>query len=90
MYSYSYSSTPPFVVFQAAVHFYSAEDPLSCYVFQGEKSCLGWFRNSLVVAAKNAHGNHEINVYDLKNKFIALNLQLGQAFKKQQVRARVS
>eukprot|EP00750_Incisomonas_marina_P018901 INCI3169.1.p1 GENE.INCI3169.1~~INCI3169.1.p1 ORF type:complete len:522 (+),score=112.23 INCI3169.1:308-1873(+) len=69
---------------KAAVHFYSAEDPLSCYVFQGEKSCLGWFRNSLVVAAKNAHGNHEINVYDLKNKFIALNLQLGQAFKKQQ------
>ena len=64
---------------KAAVHFYSAEDPLSCYVFQGEKSCLGWFRNSLVVAAKNAHGNHEINVYDLKNKFIALNLQLGQA-----------
>jgi len=53
-------------------------------VFQGEKSCLGWFRNSLVVAANNAKGNHEINVYDLKNKFVALNLQLGQAFKKQQ------
>jgi hypothetical protein len=67
-----------------AVHFYSAEDPLSCYVFKGQKSCLGWFHNSLVVAANNARGNHEVNVYDLKNKFVAHNLQLGQAFKKNQ------
>jgi hypothetical protein len=63
-----------------AVYFYYAEGKGPCFVFEGEKRILGWFRSYLLVVGRDAH-NAKLNsftIYDLKNKFIAFSASFSE------------
>lgn len=59
-----------------AVYFFTPEDRGACYAFDGEKRYLQFFKHYLLVAHVDPRGRNQINVYDLKNKFIAFNWTL--------------
>ena len=61
-----------------AVYFYSAEERGPCFAFDGEKAVLSWHRGFLLVASRadGADGSHSVQVYDLKNKFVAFSATL--------------
>ncbi|KAJ0409947.1 hypothetical protein P43SY_005841 [Pythium insidiosum] len=59
-----------------AVYFYTTEDRSVCFGFEGEKRYLQFFKHYLLVAHVDPRGRHQINVYDLQNKFIASNWTL--------------
>lgn len=59
-----------------AVYFYTTEDRSVCFGFEGEKKYLHFFKHYLLVAHVDPRGRHQVNVYDLQNKFIAFNWTL--------------
>lgn len=59
-----------------AVYFYTTEDRSVCFAFEGEKKYLSFFKHYLLVAHVDPRGRHQVNVYDLQNKFIAFNWTL--------------
>ncbi|CAH0489826.1 unnamed protein product [Peronospora farinosa] len=59
-----------------AVYFYTTEDRSVCFGFEGEKKYLCFFKHYLLVAHVDPRGRHQVNVYDLQNKFIAFNWTL--------------
>lgn len=59
-----------------AVYFYNTEDRSVCFGFEGEKKYLSFFKHYLLVAHVDPRGRHQVNVYDLQNKFIAFNWTL--------------
>ncbi|KAH9095721.1 hypothetical protein LEN26_017769 [Aphanomyces euteiches] len=59
-----------------AVYFYSPEERSVCFGFEGEKKYLSFFKQYLLVAHVDPRGRHQVNVYDLQNKFIAFNWTL--------------
>ncbi|DAZ95770.1 TPA: hypothetical protein N0F65_010272 [Lagenidium giganteum] len=59
-----------------AVYFYTNEDRSVCFAFEGEKKYLHFFKHYLLVCHVDPRGRHQINVYDLQNKFIAFNWTL--------------
>uniref|UniRef100_M4BQ08 Vacuolar protein sorting-associated protein 11 homolog n=1 Tax=Hyaloperonospora arabidopsidis (strain Emoy2) TaxID=559515 RepID=M4BQ08_HYAAE len=59
-----------------AVYFYTTEDRSVCFAFEGEKKYLHFFKHYLLVAHIDPRGRHQVNVYDLQNKFIAFNWTL--------------
>ncbi|KAI9988114.1 hypothetical protein PInf_024375 [Phytophthora infestans] len=59
-----------------AVYFYTTEDRSVCFGFEGEKKFLRFFKHYLLVAHVDPRGRHQVNVYDLQNKFIAFNWTL--------------
>jgi vacuolar protein sorting-associated protein 11 len=61
-----------------AVYFYTTEDRSVCFGFEGEKKYLQFFKHYLLVAHVDPRGRHQVNVYDLQNKFIAFNWSLTQ------------
>ncbi|XP_062520596.1 vacuolar protein sorting-associated protein 11 homolog [Corticium candelabrum] len=63
-----------------AIYFYQPEDKGPCFVFEGEKTQIHWFRSFLVVvfrdlkAVKPAGGGKpvcNVTIYDIQNKYIA-------------------
>ena len=56
-----------------AVYFYTTDDKSVCFAFDGEKKYLHFFKQYLIVAHVDSRGRHQVNVYDLQNKFIAFN-----------------
>ncbi|TMW62450.1 hypothetical protein Poli38472_005068 [Pythium oligandrum] len=62
-----------------AVYFYTNEDRSVCFAFEGEKKYLQFFKHYLLVAHVDPRGRHQVNVYDLQNKFIAFNWTLTQS-----------
>ncbi|KAF0695239.1 Aste57867_13931 [Aphanomyces stellatus] len=59
-----------------AVYFYTPEDRTVCFGFEGDKKYLSFFKQYLLVAHVDPRGRHQVNVYDLQNKFIAFNWTL--------------
>ncbi|RHZ23665.1 hypothetical protein DYB37_005118 [Aphanomyces astaci] len=59
-----------------AVYFYTPEDRSVCFGFDGDKKYLGFFKQYLLVAHVDPRGRHQVNLYDLQNKFIAFNWTL--------------
>lgn len=59
-----------------AVYFYTTEDRSVCFAFEGEKKYMSFFKHYLLVAHVDPRGRHQVNVYDLQNKFIAFNWTL--------------
>ncbi|KAK4311546.1 hypothetical protein Pmani_016962 [Petrolisthes manimaculis] len=65
-----------------AIYSYTSDSRGSCYVFEGDKTAVGWFRGCLVVASAErgalASGNPErtITIYDLTNKLVALSTKV--------------
>ncbi|RHY25934.1 hypothetical protein DYB32_008003 [Aphanomyces invadans] len=59
-----------------AVYFYTPEERSVCFGFEGDKKYLGFFKQYLLVAHVDPRGRHQVNVYDLQNKFIAFNWTL--------------
>ncbi|KAL0589512.1 hypothetical protein ABG067_002416 [Albugo candida] len=59
-----------------AVYFYTTDDKSVCFAFDGEKKYLHFFKQYLIVAHVDSRGRHQVNVYDLQNKFIAFNWTL--------------
>ncbi|KAK7072726.1 Vacuolar protein sorting-associated protein 11 [Halocaridina rubra] len=65
-----------------AIYSYTTDSRGSCYVFEGEKSRVSWFKGYLIVAATEK-GMHEsrnleenITIYDLTNKLVAQSTQV--------------
>ena len=65
-----------------AVYFYGRDGPGGCYVFQGPKRRIAWYKHYLVVlcagsggagggASKPGQKGDELRVYDLRNKLVA-------------------
>jgi hypothetical protein len=63
-----------------AVYFYQQEDKGPCFVFEGEKTQLHWFRGFLVIVFRDVRGGKistggkqvcHITIYDIQNKYIA-------------------
>ena len=49
-----------------------------CYAFEGERKLLFWFHNYLVeVQSNGAGGGNKLNVYDVRNKFVAYSGSIG-------------
>ena len=65
-----------------AVYFYTPQDRGGCFGFEGEKKYICYFKHYLLVAHVDPRGRHAINVYDLKNKFIACNWTLTSTMNK--------
>ncbi|XP_071522606.1 vacuolar protein sorting-associated protein 11 homolog isoform X2 [Panulirus ornatus] len=65
-----------------AIYSYTTDSRGSCYVFEGEKSMVAWFRGYLIVAATdkgvqtNRASERSITVYDLTNKLVALSTRV--------------
>lgn len=64
-----------------AVYFYNPDGPGPCFVLEGEKKMVGWFRNYLAIVARDTKSKslqqqqqqisrkNTLILYDLKNKF---------------------
>ncbi|XP_063842053.1 vacuolar protein sorting-associated protein 11 homolog isoform X3 [Scylla paramamosain] len=65
-----------------ALYSYTSDSRGSCYVFEGEKTLVAWFRGYLIVAAADKggpttrSGERSITVYDLTNKLVALSTRV--------------
>ncbi|XP_066990678.1 vacuolar protein sorting-associated protein 11 homolog isoform X3 [Macrobrachium rosenbergii] len=65
-----------------AIYSYTTDSRGSCYVFEGEKSRVSWFKGYLIVAAVEKglaggrNSEESIIVYDLTNKLVALSTQV--------------
>eukprot|EP00898_Chlorokybus_atmophyticus_P007261 jgi/Chlat1/7536/Chrsp62S00554 len=62
-----------------AVYFFEVDDRGPCFVFEGHKVLMAWFRGHLltVTTANNNRARCTLNIYDLKNKLIAYSGQFG-------------
>ncbi|GBG75387.1 hypothetical protein CBR_g20017 [Chara braunii] len=63
-----------------AVYFYEVEGKGPCWVFDGAKQCVAWFRGYLIVVASDARSPDKraaLNIYDLKNKLIVFSVPIG-------------
>lgn len=56
-----------------AVYFYEPESRGRCFVFEGEKKLLSWFRSYLIIVGQDPNNLkfNSFTIYDLNNKFIA-------------------
>ncbi|XP_042231236.1 vacuolar protein sorting-associated protein 11 homolog isoform X2 [Homarus americanus] len=65
-----------------AIYSYTSDSRGSCYVFEGEKSLVAWFRGYLIVAAADKGvpasraSERSITIYDLTNKLVALSTRV--------------
>lgn len=65
-----------------AIYSYTSDSRGSCYVFEGEKSLVAWFRGYLIVASTDKGGpvgrvsDQNITIYDLTNKLVALSTKV--------------
>lgn len=59
-----------------AVYFYEPEGRGPCVVFEGKKKMIYWFRQYLVIISQPGEDRqfHAINIYNLKDKFIAFSI----------------
>ena len=62
---------------QDAVYFYTVEDRGMCFAFDGVKQYIAFFKHYLLIVHQDLRQNIQLNVYDLKNKFIAFNCTFG-------------
>jgi len=53
-----------------ALYFYNPEGRGQCYVFEGKKKAVNWFRGYLSVATEEANGKDSMTVFDVQNKII--------------------
>lgn len=58
------------------VYFFTPDDRSVCFGFEGEKKYCYFFKHYLMVAHVDPRGRHQVNIYDLQNKFIAFNWTL--------------
>ncbi|XP_047483617.1 vacuolar protein sorting-associated protein 11 homolog isoform X2 [Penaeus chinensis] len=65
-----------------AIYSYTSDSRGSCYVFEGEKSMVAWFRGYLIVGTidkglpASRASERSITVYDLTNKLVALSTKV--------------
>ncbi|XP_050725825.1 vacuolar protein sorting-associated protein 11 homolog isoform X2 [Eriocheir sinensis] len=64
-----------------ALYSYTTDSRGSCYVFEGEKALVVWFRGYLIVAAADkgmpaTSSERSITIYDLTNKLVALSTRV--------------
>ncbi|CAK9277286.1 unnamed protein product [Sphagnum jensenii] len=63
-----------------AVYFYEVDGRGPCWAFEGEKQFIAWFRGYLLVVTSDVRrpNKNVLNIYDLKNKFIAFSTPIGE------------
>ncbi|CAM6025247.1 unnamed protein product [Sphagnum balticum] len=63
-----------------AVYFYEVDGRGPCWAFEGEKQFIAWFRGYLLVVTSDVRrpSKNVLNIYDLKNKFIAFSTSIGE------------
>ncbi|XP_069193192.1 vacuolar protein sorting-associated protein 11 homolog isoform X1 [Procambarus clarkii] len=65
-----------------AIYSYTSDSRGSCYVFEGEKTMVAWFRGYLIVASTDKGvpptrvSDRTITIYDLTNKLVALSTKV--------------
>jgi len=63
-----------------ALYFYNPEGRGQCYVFEGKKKVMKWFRGYLSVATEEGNGKDSITIFDVQNKVICFSAPVRHIF----------